>query len=82
FEGYLEKLSQLEGVKLPIATFRGYCIQNEWITYAYGPLLASAGCDLIARKTWKASGTLDGEACVKALPMMQDWVQKGRVVPA
>ncbi len=81
FEGYLEKLTKLEGVKWPIDTFRGYGIKTEWITYAYGPLLESAGCDLIDRKTWKASGTLDGEACVKALTMMQDWVKKGWVVP-
>ncbi|MBY3444626.1 ABC transporter substrate-binding protein [Rhizobium laguerreae] len=81
FEGYLEKLSKLEGVKWPIDTFRGYGIKTEWITYAYGPLLESAGCDLIDRKTWKASGTLDGEACAKALTMMQDWVKKGWVVP-
>lgn len=81
FEGYLEKLSKLEGVKWPIDTFRGYGIKTEWITYAYGPLLESAGCDLIDRKAWKASGTLDSEACVKALTMMQAWVKNGWVVP-
>jgi multiple sugar transport system substrate-binding protein len=81
FEGYLEKLSKLEGVKWPIDTFRGYGIKTEWITYAYGPLLESAGCDLIDRKTWTASGTLDSEACVKALSMMQTWVKNGWVVP-
>lgn len=81
FEGYLEKLSKLEGVKWPIDTFRGYGIKTEWITYAYGPLLESAGCDLIDRTTWTASGTLDGEACVNALTMMQGWVKKGWVVP-
>ena len=81
FEGYLEKLSKLDGVKWPIDTFRGYGIKTEWITYAYGPLLESAGCDLIDRKTWTATGTLDSEACVKALTMMQDWVKKGWVVP-
>ena len=81
FEGYLEKLSKLEGVKWPIDTFRGYGIKTEWITYAYGPLLESAGCDLIDRKTWTASGTLDSEACVKALTMMQTWVKNGWVVP-
>ncbi|WP_429810530.1 ABC transporter substrate-binding protein [Ensifer sp. B1-9] len=81
FEGYLEKLSKLEGVKWPIDTFRGYGIKTEWITYAYGPLLESAGCDLIDRKSWTASGTLDSEACVKALTMMQTWVKNGWVVP-
>ncbi|WP_377295287.1 ABC transporter substrate-binding protein [Rhizobium sp. SG2393] len=81
FEGYLEKLSKLDGVKWPIDTFRGYGIKTEWITYAYGPLLESAGCDLIDRKSWVAGGTLDSEACVKAMTMMQDWVKKGWIVP-
>ncbi|MBB4232822.1 ABC transporter substrate-binding protein [Rhizobium mongolense] len=81
FEGYLEKLSKLDGVKWPIDTFRGYGIKTEWITYAYGPLLGSAGCDLIDRASWKATGTLDSEACVNALTMMQTWVKNGWVVP-
>ncbi|PDT02269.1 ABC transporter substrate-binding protein [Rhizobium chutanense] len=81
FEGYLEKLSKLDGVKWPIDTFRGYGIKTEWITYAYGPILQSAGCDLIDRKAWKSEGTLDTDACVDALAMMQKWVKNGWVVP-
>ncbi|OAP39468.1 ABC transporter substrate-binding protein [Sinorhizobium americanum] len=81
FEGYLDKLSKLEGVKWPIDTFRGYGIKTEWITYAYGPILQSAGCDLIDRKTWKSVGTLDSDPCVDALTMMQKWVTNGWVVP-
>ncbi|TCU18175.1 ABC transporter substrate-binding protein [Rhizobium sullae] len=81
FEGYLEKLSKLEGVKWPIDTFRGYGIKTEWITYAYSPILQSAGCDLIDRKTWKSVGTLDSEPCVDALTLMQTWVKNGWVVP-
>ncbi|MGZ2487850.1 multiple sugar transport system substrate-binding protein [Rhizobium pisi] len=81
FEGYLEKLSKLDGVKWPIDTFRGYGIKTEWITYAYGPILQSAGCDLIDRKAWKSEGTLDSGACVDALAMMQKWVKNGWVVP-
>jgi len=81
FEGYLEKLSKLDGVKWPIDTFRGYGIKTEWITYAYGPLLESAGCDLIDRKTWKATGTIDSDACVDALTTVQTWVKNGWVVP-
>ncbi|MBX4908909.1 MULTISPECIES: sugar ABC transporter substrate-binding protein [Rhizobium] len=81
FETYLEKLSKLEGVKWPIDTFRGYGIKTEWITYAYGPILQSAGCDLIDRKAWKSEGTLDSDACVDALAMMQKWVKNGWVVP-
>jgi multiple sugar transport system substrate-binding protein len=81
FESYLEKLSKLEGVKWPIDTFRGYGIKTEWITYAYGPILQSAGCDLIDRTTWKSAGTLDSQPCVDALTMMQKWVKNGWVVP-
>ncbi|MBB5538889.1 ABC transporter substrate-binding protein [Rhizobium giardinii] len=81
FEGYLEQLSKLDGVKWPIDTFRGYGIKTEWITYAYGPILQSAGCDLIDRTTWKSAGTLDSEACVDAMTMMQKWVKNGWVVP-
>ncbi|MBX5088582.1 sugar ABC transporter substrate-binding protein [Rhizobium lentis] len=81
FEGYLEKLSKLDGVKWPIDTFRGYGIKTEWITYAYGPILQSAGCDLIDRKGWKSEGTLDSDACADALAMMQKWVKNGWVVP-
>lgn len=81
FESYLEKLSKLDGVKWPIDTFRGYGIKTEWITYAYGPILQSAGCDLIDRKSWKSEGTLDSDACVDALAMMQKWVKNGWVVP-
>ncbi|WP_064692786.1 ABC transporter substrate-binding protein [Rhizobium aegyptiacum] len=81
FESYLEKLSKLDGVKWPIDTFRGYGIKTEWITYAYGPILQSSGCDLIDRKAWKSEGTLDSDACVDALAMMQKWVKNGWVVP-
>ncbi|PDT34577.1 ABC transporter substrate-binding protein [Rhizobium sp. M10] len=81
FETYLEKLSKVDGVKWPIDTFRGYGIKTEWITYAYGPILQSAGCDLIDRKAWKSEGTLDSDACVDALAMMQKWVKNGWVVP-
>ncbi|MBB2676146.1 UNVERIFIED_ORG: multiple sugar transport system substrate-binding protein [Rhizobium esperanzae] len=81
FETYLEKLSKVDGVKWPIDTFRGYGIKTEWITYAYGPILQSAGCDLIDRKAWKSEGTLDSDACVDTLAMMQKWVNNGWVVP-
>lgn len=82
FEEILEKLSKLEGVKWPIDLFRSYGIKSEWVTYGYEPLLVSAGCDVIDRKTWLSSGMLDGEACVDALTLMQSWVNKGWVVPA
>jgi multiple sugar transport system substrate-binding protein len=81
FEDVLAKLSKLDGVKWPIDTFRGYGIKTEWVTYAYEPILASMGCDVIDRTSWTAAGTLDGDTCVEALTMMQKWVQNGWVVP-
>jgi multiple sugar transport system substrate-binding protein len=81
FESNMEKLSKLEGVKWPLDTFRGYGIKTEWITYAYGPLLKSAGCNLIDETTWKASGAMDGDVCVAAMSMIKGWVDKNWVVP-
>lgn len=81
FEKALETLSTAPGVKWPIDLFRGYGTKTEWITYAYEPLLVSAGCDLIDRTTWTSEGTLDSDVCVKTATMMADWVKKGWVVP-
>lgn len=47
----------------------------------HGPILQSAGCDLIDRTTWKSEGTLDSDACFDALNMMQKWIKNGWVVP-
>ena len=81
FQAILKQLSTAEGVKWPIDIFRGYGTKTEWIPYGYEPLLVSSGCDLIDRTTWKASGTLDSDACVKAATMMAEWVKNGWVVP-
>ncbi len=81
FNEILKTLSTAEGVKWPIDLFRGYGTKTEWIPYGYEPILVSAGCDLIDRETWKAEGTLDGDACVQATTMMAEWVKNGWVVP-
>ncbi len=81
FLAALQKLSTAPGVKWPIDLFRAYGTKSEWITYGYEPLLISMGCDVIDRTSWKAEGMLDGPACVEAAKMMQDWAQKGWVVP-
>ena len=81
FKAVLKTLSTAPGVKWPIDIFRGYGTKTEWIPYAYEPLLISSGCDLINRDTWKASGRLDGKACVDAAAMMAEWVKNGWVVP-
>jgi multiple sugar transport system substrate-binding protein len=83
FMQVMEKLSKLPGVKWPIDINRGYGTKTEWITYGYSPLFQSAaGCDLIDRKTWKASGTLDSDTCVKVATFLQSLVEKNWVVPA
>ncbi|TCQ00507.1 carbohydrate ABC transporter substrate-binding protein (CUT1 family) [Rhizobium sp. PP-F2F-G36] len=81
FETNLEKLSKVEGVKWPIDIFRGYGIKTEWVTYAYGPILESSGCDVIDRTSWTSVGKLDSQPCVDALTTMQKWVSNGWVVP-
>ncbi|MCX5570121.1 ABC transporter substrate-binding protein [Kaistia nematophila] len=81
FEAALKTLSTAPGVKWPLDLFRSYGTKTEWITYAYEPILVSMGCDVIDRTNWKATGTLDGKACVDAATEMQGWVKQGWVVP-
>lgn len=81
FEDILARLSKVEGVRWPLDIFRSYGIKTEWITYAFSPILQSMGCDLIDRETWTATGTLDSDACVEGMTMMQEWVANGWVVP-
>ncbi|QBY01288.1 sugar ABC transporter substrate-binding protein [Rhodophyticola sp. CCM32] len=80
--GAIEALAGLDGVTWPIDIFRSYGNRTEWITYAYEPLMISAGCDLIDRDSWEASGTIDNEACVDLHVEMQRWVENDWVVPA
>jgi len=54
---------------------------GEWYTYAFSPLLQSAGGDLIDRRTQRASGTLDGPASVSAMQTLQRWINAGLVDP-
>jgi multiple sugar transport system substrate-binding protein len=82
FEDILTKLSKVEGVKWPIDLFRSYGTKTEWVPYAFEPVFVSMGCDFIDRKTWKATGALDSDACVKAAETLGGWVAKGWVVPA
>ena len=55
---------------------------GEWYTYAYSPLIQSAGGDLIDRSRYLMSrGTLNGRASVAALTAVQDWIAQGYVDP-
>lgn len=55
-------------------------LSGEWITYAFLPLLVSAGADLASRRQpWHASGVLDSPAAVAAMTEVQSWISRGWV---
>jgi multiple sugar transport system substrate-binding protein len=54
---------------------------HEWRTYAFSPVLQSAGGDLIDRETMRSRGTLDGPASSRAMTRMQRWWARGWVDP-
>lgn len=55
---------------------------GEWYTYAFSPILQSAGGDLIDRSDYQsADGVLNGPASVQAMTDLQSWIQDGYVDP-
>jgi len=53
---------------------------GEWYTYAFSPLLQSAGGDLIDRDGYRsADGVLNGPGSVSAMRALQHWLQAGYV---
>jgi len=54
---------------------------GEWFTYAFSPVLQSAGADLIERASGQAGNVVDSPAAVAALKRVQGWIQRGRVDP-
>lgn len=55
---------------------------GEWFTYAFSPLLQSAGGDLIDRSDYQsAQGVLNGPAAVTAMRTLQSWFTAGYVDP-
>ncbi len=53
---------------------------GEWLTYAFSPLLQSAGGDLIDRSDYQtAEGVLNGPESVKAMRLLQDWLSRGYI---
>jgi multiple sugar transport system substrate-binding protein len=80
FDAVLEKLArndpdgQVLDLKLDYA--------GEWYTYAFSPLLESAGGDLIDRDGYRrAKGCIDGPDSVAAMRTVQGWIRSGRVDP-
>ncbi len=81
FEQALARLQALPEVRYALDLKLNYG-RGEWFTYGFSPILQSLGADLIDRKTWRASGTLNSPAAIEALTMLQSWVKRGYVVPA
>jgi multiple sugar transport system substrate-binding protein len=55
---------------------------GEWLTYAFSPLIESAGGDLLDRRTDRtAQGFLNGPGAVFAMEQVQSWFRKGYVDP-
>ncbi|HHM05209.1 MAG TPA: sugar ABC transporter substrate-binding protein [Gammaproteobacteria bacterium] len=55
---------------------------GEWYTYAFSPLLVSAGADLIDRRDYRhARGVLDSPAAVATLRRVQGWLNGAYVDP-
>ena len=51
---------------------------GEWFTYAFSPLLQSAGGDLIDRSDYQsAGGVLNGPQSVAAMQALQSWFTRG-----
>jgi multiple sugar transport system substrate-binding protein len=55
---------------------------GEWLTYAFSPVLQSAGADLVTRTSPpRAGGTLDAANAVVAMGRVQAWFDEGLVDP-
>lgn len=53
---------------------------GEWLTYAFSPIVQSAGGDLIDRTSMaSANARLNGPGAVSAMHRLQGWFQKGYV---
>lgn len=78
FEAALKKLKD-SGVPTPLDMKFNYGV-GEWFTYGFSPIVQSFGGDLIDRNGFKTSrGTINGDAAVKAMSMLQRWVKSGYV---
>jgi len=80
FEEVLARLSRLDpdGKVLDLRLdYRG-----EWYTYAFSPVIQSAGGDLIDRTNFQsASGVLDSPGAIAGAKRIQGWFTKGYVDP-
>ncbi len=55
---------------------------GEWLTYAFSPIIQSAGGDLLNRGDYQsAKDVLNGPRAIAAMRRLQTWIQKGYVDP-
>jgi multiple sugar transport system substrate-binding protein len=54
---------------------------GEWYTYAFAPVLYSAGGGLMDMERMRSTGTLDSQQSVGALTRIQTWIRRGWVDP-
>jgi multiple sugar transport system substrate-binding protein len=81
FETALEKLTAVPGVEHPLDLKINYG-RGEFFTYAFSPILQSAGGDLIERRSYQsARDVLDSPASVAAMTRFQRWFRKGWANP-
>ena len=78
-EGVLGDLQEA-GYEHPLDTKFWYGSQGEWFSYAFTPILWSAGAGLIDRDDYQsADGVLNADASVAALSTFQRWVDDGLI---
>ncbi|NGN63222.1 sugar ABC transporter substrate-binding protein [Streptomyces sp. A7024] len=76
FTDILGKL-QKAGYDRPLDPHMWYGRQGEWFSYAFSPIVQSAGGDLIDRDGYRtAAGALDKPEVVKAMKIFQSWYTK------
>lgn len=78
-EGVLRDL-QKAGYEHPLDTKFWYGSQGEWFSYAFDPIIWSAGGDVIDRSDYQsADGQLNSPEVVEAFTRFQSWVSDGLV---
>lgn len=71
---------QAAGYEHPLDTKFWYGVQGEWSTYAFAPIVWSAGGDLIDRESGQtADGFLNTPEVAAALTQFQAWVDDGLI---
>jgi multiple sugar transport system substrate-binding protein len=77
----LLKRLRAQGYRHPLDVKVNYRYGTEFFTWGFSPVIQSAGADLVDRRTWRATGTLNSPAAVKALTIVQGWATADYVDP-